>query len=48
MIGYEADPAVLGTQFFVMGYVEGRVPVEDPPYTTAGFFLEVHRTSGGG
>lgn len=40
MIGYEADPAVLGTQFFVMGYVEGRVPVEDPPYTTAGFFLE--------
>ncbi len=40
MIGYEPDPAVLGTQFFVMGYVDGRVPVEDPPYTTAGFFLE--------
>jgi aminoglycoside phosphotransferase (APT) family kinase protein len=41
MIGYEPDPRVLGTPFFVMGFVDGRVPVEDPPYTTAGFFLDV-------
>src|SRR5215207_7982091 len=41
MIGYEADPSVLGTQFFVMGFLEGQVPVEDPPYTTAGFFLDL-------
>jgi aminoglycoside phosphotransferase (APT) family kinase protein len=41
MIGYEADPGVLGAPFFVMGFVEGEVPVEDPPYTTAGFFLDV-------
>ena len=41
MIGYEADPSVLGAPFFVMGFVEGQVPVEDPPYTTAGFFLDV-------
>ena len=41
MIGYEADPAVLGTPFFVMGFVDGRVPVEDPPYPTAGFFLDL-------
>ncbi len=41
MIGYEADPTVLGTQFFVMGYVDGQVPVEDPPYTTTGFFLDL-------
>ncbi len=34
-------PAVLGAQFFVMGYVDGQVPVEDPPYTTAGFFLDL-------
>ena len=41
MIGYEPDPSVLGTPFFVMGFVDGQVPVEDPPYTTAGFFLDV-------
>jgi aminoglycoside phosphotransferase (APT) family kinase protein len=41
MLGYEPDPGVLGTQFFVMGFVGGQVPVEDPPYTTAGFFLDV-------
>ena len=39
LIGYEADPSVLGTQFFVMGYVDGQVPIENPPYTTEGFFL---------
>lgn len=39
MIGYEADPAVLGTPFFVMVHVAGNVPVESPPYTEAGFFV---------
>jgi aminoglycoside phosphotransferase (APT) family kinase protein len=41
MIGYEADPSVLGAPFFVMGYIDGQVPVEDPPYPTAGFFLDL-------
>jgi aminoglycoside phosphotransferase (APT) family kinase protein len=41
MIGYERDPAVLGAPFFVMAFVDGDVPVESPPYTTAGFFLDV-------
>jgi aminoglycoside phosphotransferase (APT) family kinase protein len=41
LIGYEADAGVLGAPFFVMGFVEGQVPVEDPPYTTSGFFLDV-------
>ena len=41
MLGFERDPGVLGTPFFVMGFVGGQVPVEDPPYTTAGFFLDV-------
>jgi aminoglycoside phosphotransferase (APT) family kinase protein len=39
LIGYEPDPSVLGTQFFVMGYVDGQVPIENPPYTSEGFFL---------
>ena len=43
MVGYEADASVLGAPFFVMGYIGGLVPVEDPPYTTAGFFLDLRR-----
>ena len=36
--GYESDPEVLGAPFFVMGYIPGEVPVEDPSYTLSGFF----------
>src|SRR5262245_49592951 len=39
-IGYEADPAVLGAPFFVMGFVPGKVPIEHPIYTKEGFFAE--------
>ncbi|NUU24398.1 MAG: phosphotransferase family protein [Streptomycetaceae bacterium] len=38
LIGYEADPSVLGSPFFVMRYVAGQVPIENPPYTREGFF----------
>ena len=40
VIGYEADPAVLGTPFFVMEFVDGQVPIESPMYTLEGFFRE--------
>jgi aminoglycoside phosphotransferase (APT) family kinase protein len=40
-VGYEADPAVLGAPFFVMGFVAGVVPVENPMYTLEGFFTEL-------
>jgi aminoglycoside phosphotransferase (APT) family kinase protein len=40
LVGYEADPAVLGAPFFVMGFVEGQVPIENPLYTRSGFFVE--------
>lgn len=41
MVGYEPDRSVLGAEFFVMAYREGQVPIEDPPYTTAGFFVDL-------
>lgn len=41
LLGYEGDPAVLGSEFFVMGFVEGLVPIESPPYPEAGFFTEL-------
>jgi aminoglycoside phosphotransferase (APT) family kinase protein len=38
LVGYEDDPSVLGAPFFVMGFVDGEVPVENPLYTVEGFF----------
>jgi aminoglycoside phosphotransferase (APT) family kinase protein len=40
VIGVELDPAVLGVPFFVMRFIDGEVPVEDPPYPAAGFFVD--------
>src|SRR5690606_38027215 len=40
LVGYEPDPSVLGAPFFVMGFVEGEVPTESPPYTESGFFVD--------
>jgi aminoglycoside phosphotransferase (APT) family kinase protein len=40
LVGYEADPAVLRAPFFVMGYVDGEVPIENPLYTRSGFFVD--------
>jgi aminoglycoside phosphotransferase (APT) family kinase protein len=40
LLGYEADAALLGAPFFVMGHVPGEVPVEDPPYAKEGFFVD--------
>jgi aminoglycoside phosphotransferase (APT) family kinase protein len=40
LVGYEPDPALLGTPFFVMGFVEGQVPLVHPAYTQEGFFRE--------
>ena len=40
MLWQEPDPEVLGTPFFVMNYVPGRVPSDNPPYTLEGWILE--------
>jgi aminoglycoside phosphotransferase (APT) family kinase protein len=40
LVGYEGDAAVLGAPFFVMGFVGGDVPIESPPYTESGFFVD--------
>ncbi len=41
LVGYERDPAILGTPFFVMHHVDGVVPLESPPYSVEGFFTEI-------
>jgi len=45
LVGYESDPSVLGTPFFVMHHVDGVVPIESPPYSVDGFFTELSATN---
>ncbi len=40
LYGFESDPSVLGSPFFVMGFVDGQVPILDPAYTKEGYFAE--------
>jgi len=42
MRGFEPDPSVLGSPFFVMERIDGcRVPADAPPYTVAGWVTEL-------
>lgn len=41
LVGYESNPVVLGTPFFVMHHVDGVVPIESPPYSVEGFFTDL-------
>jgi aminoglycoside phosphotransferase (APT) family kinase protein len=38
---YEEDPSVFGSPFLVMKRVDGQVPGDDPPFTAAGFVLDL-------
>jgi aminoglycoside phosphotransferase (APT) family kinase protein len=40
LIAYEHGPSVLGAPFFVMRFVDGVVPIENPLYTREGFFVD--------
>jgi aminoglycoside phosphotransferase (APT) family kinase protein len=40
LLGFERDPGLIGTPFFVMGFVDGQVPAENPIYTREGFFAD--------
>lgn len=37
----EEDASLLGTPFYVMEHVEGKVAGDDPPYTAEGWFIEL-------
>ena len=39
-VGYEADPGVLGTPFFVAQRIEGQVPPDRPHFTKDGFVAQ--------
>ena len=44
----ERGETVLGGPFLVMGRIEGRVPSDDPPYTTQGWVLGTWRPPSSG
>jgi aminoglycoside phosphotransferase (APT) family kinase protein len=37
---YETDPAVLGAPFFIMDFIDGLIPPDNPPYTLDGWLKE--------
>lgn len=40
LVGYEPDPAILGSDFYVMGFCEGRIPPDNPPMMLGGWLKE--------
>lgn len=38
---YEEDPSVFGSPFLVMERVDGRIPSDDPPFSAAGWVLDL-------
>jgi aminoglycoside phosphotransferase (APT) family kinase protein len=42
VLWHERDASLLGGEFIVMQWVEGRMPADSPPYTTAGWVLALH------
>jgi aminoglycoside phosphotransferase (APT) family kinase protein len=40
LLGYEPDTSLLGSDFYVMGFCEGRIPPDNPPMAIAGWVKE--------
>jgi len=40
VLGYEADPAVVGAPFFVMEKIAGLIPTDTPSWATKGFIVD--------
>lgn len=38
---FEEDPSVFGSPFLVMQRIDGRIPADDPPFTAAGWVLDL-------
>lgn len=43
LLGLEADPSLLGVQFYIMEFTPGRIPSDIPPYNMDGWML--HETT---
>ena len=43
LLGLEADPSLLGVQFYIMEFTPGRIPTDMPPYNMDGWMM--HETT---
>ncbi|TDG12565.1 phosphotransferase family protein [Seongchinamella unica] len=43
LLGLEADPSLLGVQFYIMEFTAGRIPTDMPPYNMDGWMM--HETT---
>jgi aminoglycoside phosphotransferase (APT) family kinase protein len=41
LIGYEADPALLGSDFYIMEFIDGQIPTDNPPYAFGSWVTEL-------
>jgi aminoglycoside phosphotransferase (APT) family kinase protein len=39
--GFEQDESLVGSDFYIMGFVEGTVPTDNPPYAFGGWVVEL-------
>jgi aminoglycoside phosphotransferase (APT) family kinase protein len=40
LVGYEPDPSILGSDFYVMGFRPGRIPPDNPPMMITGWLKD--------
>lgn len=40
LVGYEGDASILGSDFYVMGFTEGSIPPDNPPFAITGWVKE--------
>jgi aminoglycoside phosphotransferase (APT) family kinase protein len=40
LVGYEVDPSIVGSDFYVMGFCEGRIPPDNPPMMLGGWLRD--------
>lgn len=40
LVGYEPDKSILGSDFYVMGFCEGRIPPDNPPMMLGGWLKD--------
>jgi len=40
LVGYEPDSSILGSDFYVMGFCEGQIPPDNPPFSATGWLKD--------
>ncbi len=41
MVGYETDESLLGSDFYMMEFIDGRIPTDNPPFAFGGWVTEL-------